>query len=155
MLLAALLLSPHIPLLFMGEEYGETHPFLFFTDFQGALAKAVREGRAKEFAGHAGHDASVPIRTILKPLSALSSTGRRRQARRGNPGCALPATLSYCAIAISSRCSRQGAPWKADPARGGACADGELALPRRDALRGAEYRRGPRDDAGDTGRGHF
>ncbi|EMS9949219.1 malto-oligosyltrehalose trehalohydrolase [Enterobacter hormaechei subsp. xiangfangensis] len=59
-LFAALLLSPHIPLLFMGEEYGETHPFLFFTDFHGDLAKAVREGRAKEFTGHAGHDETVP-----------------------------------------------------------------------------------------------
>lgn len=55
-LLASLLLSPHIPLLFMGEEYGETHPFLFFTDFHGDLAKAVREGRAKEFEGHSGYD---------------------------------------------------------------------------------------------------
>ena len=59
-LLATLLLSPHIPLLFMGEEFGETHPFLFFTDFHGELAKAVREGRAKEFSGHAGHDETVP-----------------------------------------------------------------------------------------------
>ncbi|MHA0918442.1 malto-oligosyltrehalose trehalohydrolase [Enterobacter cloacae] len=59
-LLAALLLSPHIPLLFMGEEYGETNPFLFFTDFHGDLAKAVREGRAKEFTGHSGHDGDVP-----------------------------------------------------------------------------------------------
>lgn len=60
-LLATLLLSPHIPLLFMGEEYGETHPFLFFTDFHGDLAKAVREGRAKEFQGHAGfEDEKVP-----------------------------------------------------------------------------------------------
>ena len=57
---AALLLSPHVPLLFMGEEYGETRPFLFFTDFHGDLAKAVREGRAKEFAGHAGHGDAVP-----------------------------------------------------------------------------------------------
>ena len=60
-LLATLLLSPHIPLLFMGEEYGETNPFLFFTDFHGDLAKAVREGRAREFQGHAGHEGeSVP-----------------------------------------------------------------------------------------------
>lgn len=29
-LLATLLLSPHIPLLFMGEEYGESRPFLFY-----------------------------------------------------------------------------------------------------------------------------
>ncbi len=48
---AILLLSPHIPLLFMGEEYGETRPFLFFTDFHGDLADAVREGRRREFAG--------------------------------------------------------------------------------------------------------
>ncbi|WP_101505268.1 malto-oligosyltrehalose trehalohydrolase [Erwinia sp. B116] len=54
-LLAALLLSPHSPLLFMGEEYGETQPFLFFTDFHGDLAEAVRKGRAKEFAGHSGY----------------------------------------------------------------------------------------------------
>jgi malto-oligosyltrehalose trehalohydrolase len=55
-LFATLLLSPHIPLVFMGEEYGETNPFLFFTDFHGDLAKAVREGRAAEFQGHAGHE---------------------------------------------------------------------------------------------------
>ena len=60
-LYAALLLSPHIPLLFMGEEYGETQPFMFFTDFHGELAKAVREGRAREFSGHEDHmDESVP-----------------------------------------------------------------------------------------------
>ncbi len=45
------LLSPYVPLLFMGEEYGETAPFLFFTDYQGReLADAIREGRKKEFA---------------------------------------------------------------------------------------------------------
>jgi malto-oligosyltrehalose trehalohydrolase len=49
-LTAILLLSPHIPLMFMGEETGETRPFRFFTDFHGELADAVREGRRKEFA---------------------------------------------------------------------------------------------------------
>ncbi|RUT35199.1 malto-oligosyltrehalose trehalohydrolase [Arsenicitalea aurantiaca] len=52
-LLAMLLLSPHIPLLFMGEEWGETRPFAFFTDFKGELADAVREGRRREFASFA------------------------------------------------------------------------------------------------------
>ncbi|MDR3098752.1 MAG: malto-oligosyltrehalose trehalohydrolase [Paraburkholderia sp.] len=47
---ALLLLSPQIPLLFMGEEYGSTQPFQFFTAFEGELAEAVREGRRKEFA---------------------------------------------------------------------------------------------------------
>ncbi|WP_251977964.1 malto-oligosyltrehalose trehalohydrolase [Salinicola avicenniae] len=45
-----LLLSPGIPLLFMGEEWGSTRPFLFFTDHRDALADAVREGRRREFA---------------------------------------------------------------------------------------------------------
>ncbi|MBE7413681.1 MAG: malto-oligosyltrehalose trehalohydrolase [Deltaproteobacteria bacterium] len=45
-----LLLSPFIPLLFMGEEYGEDAPFLYFIDHRGAeLVRDVREGRRKEF----------------------------------------------------------------------------------------------------------
>ena len=44
------LLGPQVPLLFMGEEWGCTTPFLFFTDFAGELGAAVREGRAREFA---------------------------------------------------------------------------------------------------------
>jgi maltooligosyltrehalose trehalohydrolase len=48
--MALLLLCPQIPLLFMGEEVGAREPFLFFTDFDGDLADAVREGRRKEFA---------------------------------------------------------------------------------------------------------
>jgi maltooligosyltrehalose trehalohydrolase len=46
---AVLLLAPNIPLLFMGEEWGATQPFCFFTDFHDALADAVREGRRREF----------------------------------------------------------------------------------------------------------
>jgi maltooligosyltrehalose trehalohydrolase len=47
----ALLLSPYVPLLFMGEEYGERAPFLFFADFQDAeLQGAVSRGRREEFA---------------------------------------------------------------------------------------------------------
>jgi maltooligosyltrehalose trehalohydrolase len=48
---ALLLLSPHIPMLFMGEEFGATQPFLYFTDHQTQeLADAVRHGRREEFA---------------------------------------------------------------------------------------------------------
>ncbi|MBD3296427.1 MAG: malto-oligosyltrehalose trehalohydrolase [Candidatus Omnitrophica bacterium] len=44
------ILSSAIPLLFMGEEYGEESPFLYFIDFHdGDLVNAVREGRKKEF----------------------------------------------------------------------------------------------------------
>lgn len=48
-----LLLSPMIPLLFMGDESGSRQPFLFFTDFHDELADAVREGRRGEFASFA------------------------------------------------------------------------------------------------------
>src|SRR5262249_175864 len=44
-----LLLAPSPPLLFMGEEFGATSPFLFFCDFQGDLARAVTGGRRNEF----------------------------------------------------------------------------------------------------------
>ncbi len=47
---AIVLLSPQIPLLFMGEEWGSQRPFLFFCDFEPGLADAVREGRRREFA---------------------------------------------------------------------------------------------------------
>ncbi len=47
------LLSPQIPLLFMGEEFGCRQPFLYFTDFHDALADAVRDGRRREFAAFA------------------------------------------------------------------------------------------------------
>jgi maltooligosyltrehalose trehalohydrolase len=47
---ALVLLSPYIPLLFMGEEYGETAPFLYFVDHGDAeLVEAVRAGRRREF----------------------------------------------------------------------------------------------------------
>jgi malto-oligosyltrehalose trehalohydrolase len=48
--LAVLLLAPQIPLLFMGEEWNAAEPFLFFCDFEPALASTVREGRRSEFA---------------------------------------------------------------------------------------------------------
>jgi maltooligosyltrehalose trehalohydrolase len=63
--MALLLLCPQIPMLFMGEEVGAREPFLFFTDFHGELAAAVREGRRKEFAkapgfGDAAERESIP-----------------------------------------------------------------------------------------------
>jgi len=43
------LLAPQIPMMFMGEEWGAAQPFLFFCDYHGELADAVRKGRRKEF----------------------------------------------------------------------------------------------------------
>ncbi len=47
---AAMLLSPFIPMLFMGEEYGETAPFLYFVSgLDAAQLEGVRSGRQREF----------------------------------------------------------------------------------------------------------
>ena len=56
-----LLLAPHLPLLFMGEEYGEPRPFQFFCSFSDpALIESVRIGRRREFAAFHKHGAEVP-----------------------------------------------------------------------------------------------
>jgi maltooligosyltrehalose trehalohydrolase len=48
------LLSPFVPMLFMGEEYGEIAPFQFFTDhIDEEIAVATREGRRREFSAFA------------------------------------------------------------------------------------------------------
>ena len=64
---AILLLSPQIPLLFMGEEWGETRPFRFFTDFHGELGDLVREGRRKEFSRWAAFASEENCAKIADP----------------------------------------------------------------------------------------
>jgi maltooligosyltrehalose trehalohydrolase len=56
-LAALVLLAPGLPLIFMGEEYGETRPFLYFTSHTDpALARAVSEGRRREFVSQVPQD---------------------------------------------------------------------------------------------------
>lgn len=57
---ALLLAVPYIPMIFMGEERGETAPFLYFADYHGELGQAVSRGRAKEFAEIAAKGELVP-----------------------------------------------------------------------------------------------
>ncbi len=48
---ALVMTSPFVPMLFQGEEWGASSPFFYFTDYQEPeLARAVREGRCREFA---------------------------------------------------------------------------------------------------------
>lgn len=59
-----LLLSPYVPLLYMGEEYGETNPFLYFVDHSNLqLMDAVKSGRREEFRAFQWQD-EVPDPTI-------------------------------------------------------------------------------------------
>jgi maltooligosyltrehalose trehalohydrolase len=55
------LLAPFVPLLFMGEEYGEQAPFQFFSDhIDEEIATATREGRRREFAAFAQFGQEIP-----------------------------------------------------------------------------------------------
>jgi maltooligosyltrehalose trehalohydrolase len=58
---AILLTAPWTPMLFMGEEWGASTPWQFFTDHTDpGLAEAVRHGRRAEFAAHGWAEADVP-----------------------------------------------------------------------------------------------
>ena len=55
------LTSPFVPMLFQGEEWGATTPFLYFTDYQEAgLAAGARERRCREFAAFGWKPGEVP-----------------------------------------------------------------------------------------------
>jgi maltooligosyltrehalose trehalohydrolase len=75
---AALVFAPHIPLLFMGEEYGEQRPFRYFTDHDDPeIVEATREGRRHEF-GFAGVEVPDP--------QALETFLASRLSREERPG---------------------------------------------------------------------
>ena len=57
---ALYLLSPYTPMLFMGEEYGATTPWRFFSNHEGDIVEAVREGRKAEFARHGWNAEDIP-----------------------------------------------------------------------------------------------
>jgi maltooligosyltrehalose trehalohydrolase len=57
---ALLLLAPQVPLLFMGQEWGATTPFRYFTDHHPVLGDAVAEGRRRDYAEFSGAPAELP-----------------------------------------------------------------------------------------------
>jgi maltooligosyltrehalose trehalohydrolase len=58
---ALVLLGPSVPMLFQGEEWGASTPFLYFTDHDDPeLGKAVTEGRRREFAAFGWDPQEVP-----------------------------------------------------------------------------------------------
>lgn len=73
-LVACVLLSPPPPMLFMGEEFAASTPFLYFCDFGGELARAVTEGRRAEFGRFAPF--ADPARRARIPDPNAASTFR-------------------------------------------------------------------------------
>jgi maltooligosyltrehalose trehalohydrolase len=96
-LVACLLVAPAPPLLFMGDEFGATTPFLFFCDFGPELADAVRKGRREEFA-------SFP-----------RFRDREAQARIPDPN--LVATYERSKLDWNAEATPRGADWRAFYAR--------------------------------------
>ncbi|GAA0330457.1 malto-oligosyltrehalose trehalohydrolase [Actinoallomurus spadix] len=80
-----LLTAPFTPMLFMGEEWGAGTPWRYFSDHQEPdLARAVSEGRRREFAGHGWASEDVPDpqdpethRASVLSWSELGEPGRR------------------------------------------------------------------------------
>ena len=85
--LACLLLAPQIPMLFMGEEYAASTPFLFFCDFGAELAAAVREGRRAEFARFAAFGDPAARERIPDPgaLATFETSKLRWEERERSP----------------------------------------------------------------------
>ncbi|HET9469700.1 MAG TPA: DUF3459 domain-containing protein, partial [Usitatibacter sp.] len=67
-----LLLSPALPLLFMGEEWAAPEPFLFFSDLGSDLGPSVAEGRRREFARFPEFASSAMQARIPDPQAATT-----------------------------------------------------------------------------------
>lgn len=94
---ALLLLLPETPLLFQGQEFGASTPFLYFTDHDAALGRLVTEGRRSEFAGfRAFHDPAMRERI---PDPQAESTFRASILRTDE--------ASYGVGALSVDCHRE------------------------------------------------
>lgn len=84
--MACLLLSPHVPMLFMGDEFAASTPFLYFCDFGPELAEAVSNGRRSEFGGFAAFKdeaarARIPDPNAEATFLASKLNWRERGAR--------------------------------------------------------------------------
>lgn len=84
--LALLLLAPETPLLFQGQEWGASTPFLYFTDHEPELGRLVTEGRRREFARFAAFS-DPPLRERIPDpqAEATFAASRLRWEERERP----------------------------------------------------------------------
>ena len=105
--------SPFLPLLFQGQEWGETRPFLYFTDHQPELASSVRRGRREEFGAFGWDEVPDPNDPATFERSKLDWD------RAGGPTLELWRTLLRLRREVPAlgNCRRDLATARADPER--------------------------------------
>ncbi len=99
-----LLFLPMTPLLFMGQEWGATSPFLYFTDHEPELGKLVSEGRRREFSGFP--EFSDPERQLAIPDPQAAETfnaSKLRWSERERPEHATTLALYRAALALRKK----------------------------------------------------
>jgi maltooligosyltrehalose trehalohydrolase len=83
---ACLLLSPQVPMLFMGEEFAASTPFMFFCDFAAELAASVASGRRREFKRFVAFADDAAIARIPDPnAESTFSSSKLCWAERRSP----------------------------------------------------------------------
>jgi maltooligosyltrehalose trehalohydrolase len=75
--LALALLAPETPLLFQGQEWAASSPFLYFTDHEADLGPSITEGRRKEFARFEGFSDPAVRERIPDPQAAATFAASR------------------------------------------------------------------------------
>jgi maltooligosyltrehalose trehalohydrolase len=123
--LAIVLLAPAVPMLFMGEEWAATSPFLFFCDFGPDLAAAVTRGRRAEFGRFARFRDPAVQAAIPDPNDERTFRASKLDwAQRDAPAHA--AWRTFTAGLLATRAARL-VPHLGGPARGGRYrVDGQL-----------------------------
>ncbi len=107
------LLSPHAPMLLMGEEFAATTPFQFFCDFGPELAAAVSKGRREEFgrfAAFAGEQVQAGIPDPNDEKTFLASKLQWDAREQGAHGEALRLTRAVLAVRRKELMPRFGGP---------------------------------------------
>ncbi len=152
---AAVLASPFTPMLFMGEEWGASTPFQYFTDHaEPELVEGIRRGRTEEFAGHGWAELYGGAPDVPDPQSPATVAASRLdwdEVRRGDHARLLAWYRTLIALRSVGARARLGRPRDGERRRG---PRGPLggAAPRRPARGPARRRR--RHECRSTVRSH-
>lgn len=107
-----LLFLPTTPLLFMGQEWAATTPFLFFADHAGELGQAVSRGRREEFAAFAAFaDEALRARIPDPQLASTFEASKLRWDERDEPRRANVLAVHRAVLRLRREDAVLSAPW--------------------------------------------